>query len=52
MLIARAWYKGNDYGKVEDAFTYMIETRPTAEHPEYYSIVSVGIELIDRTIGR
>lgn len=51
VLIARAWYKGNDYGKVQEAFNFMIETRPTAERPEYYSIVSVGIELIDRTIG-
>ncbi|MEY4744119.1 MAG: hypothetical protein RL272_64, partial [Candidatus Parcubacteria bacterium] len=49
VLTGKNWYRGNDYGKVQEAFTQMIETRPTIEHPEYYSIVSNGIMLINGT---
>lgn len=52
VLTAKNWYKGNDYSKVQEAFTLMEESRPTVEHPEYYTIMANGISIINATFGR
>lgn len=52
VLTASNWYKGRDYSKVVEAFAKMIETYPTAEHPEYYPIVAEAIGLINTTVGK
>ncbi len=50
VLTARSWYRGSDYGKVEAAFTQMIETYPTYQHPEYLPIVSNAVNAVNQTI--
>lgn len=50
VLTARAWYRGSDYGKVEEAFTYMINFRPTIEEPDYWPIVANAAGMVNTTM--
>lgn len=50
VLTGKSWYKGSDYGKVEAAFTEMIETYPTYQHPEYLPIVNNAVNEVNQTI--
>ena len=50
VLTARAWYRGNDYAKVQDAFTFMIDFRPTIERPEFWPIVAEAEGRVNSTI--
>ncbi|HTM68506.1 MAG TPA: extracellular solute-binding protein [Candidatus Binatia bacterium] len=50
VLNARAWYRGNDYAKVEDAFNYMIDWRPTIERPDYITTVAEGENKVNETL--
>lgn len=50
VLTARAWYLGNDYSKVKDAFTLMIDFRPTIEIPDFWPIVAEAEDRINATM--
>lgn len=50
VLTAKSWYRGADYGKVEAAFTAMIETRPTFEQPSLLPIMSAGANAVNETM--
>jgi ABC-type glycerol-3-phosphate transport system substrate-binding protein len=50
VLNARAWYRGADYDKVEDAFAYMIDFRPTIEEPDYWPIVANAASMVNTTL--
>ncbi|MDD5251535.1 MAG: extracellular solute-binding protein [Patescibacteria group bacterium] len=50
VLTAKTWYRGTDYATVEEAFAYMIDTKPTPEQPEYQRIVSSANSMISATV--
>lgn len=50
VLTARAWYRGVDYEKVKDAFTFMIDFRPTIEFPDYWPIVAEAEGRVNSTM--
>lgn len=49
VLTARSWYRGRNYSKVEDAFAYMIDWRPTIERPDYITTVAEGESMVNET---
>ncbi len=50
LLTAKTWYKGINYAKAEQAFTYMIDFRPSRERPEYLTAVSEAAAMVSDTL--